>query len=299
VSRALLVLVLANCLLASPPVRGGPAEEAPAAYAKGQRLYREKRYVGAVAAFERAYRLMPHFRVQCSIARCYQNLNRMLEAARHYRRCLEEGAAKTKGMAERVRNSLAEVEAQITWIRVQGRRKGGTIYVDGEAAGETPNRVPLDPGLHVVEVRRPGARAARVKIRTLGGEERELTLEPTGLAETSKEPEPEPPPIVRRSKRRRVSQVWFWTAVGVTAALAVAVAVLGSQTAGLREDFDADPTDEAADRFYARRRLTNAFVVAAGVAAAGTTTLFFFTDFGGGESDGGPRALVLGVRGAF
>ena len=81
------------------------APEASRAFAKGTQLFKERKFVNAVAAFELAYRLRPHFMVQCSIARCYQNMNDMLKAAEHYQRCLDEGG-KDAAMGERVKASL-------------------------------------------------------------------------------------------------------------------------------------------------------------------------------------------------
>jgi hypothetical protein len=302
---AVLLLVI-GWLAAPAPAAADVAREAAAAYARGQKLFKEHKFVGAIATFERAYELKPHFYVQCIIARCYQNLNNMVKSAAHYRRCLDEGAARD-AMAQRVTTSMKAVQAQITWVKVVSPGRGGTIHLDGVAMGEAPRRIAINPGRHVIEVRREGARPASAKLNTVGGEEREISLVPTdpNPAQTlvPDEVEQDEPVVTDRPSRRGLSQVWFWSAVGLTAALAVATAILGAQTAGLRSDFDDDPTQAIADEFYARRRLTNVFLGLAAAAAASGTVLYFFTDFGG--SDGGrgdaERALLVGagLRGSF
>lgn len=305
-ARRVAVLVLVIGWLAAPsPAGADAAKEAAAAYAMGQKLFKEHKFVGAIAAFERAYKLKPHFYVQCIIARCYQNLNNMVKSTEHYQRCLDEGAARD-AMAARVTTSMKAVQAQITWVKVVSPGKGGTIHLDGAAAGEAPRRIAINPGRHVIEVRRRGAQPASVTLNTVGGEEREISLVPTdpNPAGTAVPDEVKDEPVVTdKPSRRRLSQVWFWGAVGLTAAFAVATAILGAQTAGLRSDFDADPTQEIADRFYERRRLTNVFLGLAAAAAASGTVLYFFTDFGGSDEQGAAaeHALLVGagLRGTF
>jgi hypothetical protein len=279
------------------------ASEASRAFAKASQLFKERKFVNAVAAFELAYRLRPHFMVQCSIARCYQNMNDMLKAAEHYQRCLDEGAKET-AMAKRVQASLKSVKAQITWIDVQSPGKGGTIYVGGKARGEAPRKIGINPGTHVIEVRRPGAETASSTIKTLGGEERELVLVPLDLKPTGEElPDKQPQPEDEPPGRRRLSQVWFWTGVGVTAALAIVTTVMGVQTLNARTDYNDNPTQEGADTFDQRRLLTNVFLGLTVAAAGGTTALYFFTDFGGRREQrvGDEQAMTLGVglRGTF
>lgn len=284
------------------------AKEASSAFAEASKLYKERRYVNAIEAFERAYELRPHFMVQCSIARCHENLSNVVKAARHYQRCLDEGAAKAK-MAVKVQASLQAAEARITWLKVGSPGKGGTIHVDGEQAGAAPGRVPLNPGKHVIEVRREGARPDSTTVQTLGGEQLDITLTPQDLVTPDPQREvvakPEPPPK-RAPSRRRLPQYWFWGAAGATVVLAVVGTVLGVQTLGLRSDYEADPTEGGYNDFVSRRLATNLVWAATALAAGGSTLLFFYTDFGWMKKDTEARApggdnvvLGLGLRGTF
>jgi hypothetical protein len=304
-------IVAATLILVQPALAqqgaGVDQSEAAKAFAKGTELLNQHKYIGAIEAYQLAYRIRPHFFVQCSIARCYQNLNDMVKAAEHYQRCLDEGASK-KPMAARVSASLKAVSAQITWMMVRSPGKGGTIYVDGREAGQAPRKVAINPGSHVIEVRRTGAKPATSRVKTLGGEERELTLVPLELDMASgpgggdKQPTPSPrePPSTSRAG---LSPLWFWSGVGLTGALAIVTTVLGVQTLGLRSDYNEDPTEQGADDFDQRRMLTNVFLGLTAAAAAGSTLLFFYTDFGSKrETDAGDTEALrvgVGLRGTF
>jgi hypothetical protein len=274
------------------------------AFAEGKRLFDARKYIDAIATFKEAYRLRPHFMVQCSIARCHEHLSNVIQAAEHYRRCLQEGADKTD-MVGRLRSSLQEVEARITWVEVSSPGAGGTIFVDGNPAGPAPKRVAINPGKHVLEVRRDGARPARQSISTLGGEKLSLALTPmpievSKVQEVGEAQRAERTPTLKQEQepsRRRLSQVWFWSATGATAALAVVSIVLGVQTLGARSDYESDPTEGGYNSFVEKRLATNICWALTAAAAGGTTVLFFYTDFGGrqDEDDQGKRSSSFGV----
>jgi hypothetical protein len=297
-TRFALVAVL---LLAPEPAaraEGKEGGDAAAAFAQGKKLFESRDFIGAIARFEKAYRARPHHAVLCSIARCYENLNRAIKAVEHYRRCLAEGASATP-MAIKIQNSLRENEARITWVEVRSPGRGGEIFVDGRAAGEVPAKLALDPGSHVLEVRRAGARPASATVDTLGGEQRTLTLAPEELREAMAAPAVSRPAEPQKTSRRRVSRAWFWSAVGLTAVCAVGAIVTGALTLKQRSDYEATPTREGKDAFLERRLATNILWGVAGAAAATGTVLFFFTDFGGRAAPGERAALGVGVRGAF
>ena len=263
-SRVLGVLLAAVAMAAAIPWGGTARAQnevaARQAFSSGKELYRSRRYVEAIAAFERAYELRPHHMVQCSIARCHENLNQPIEALRHFKRCLKEGSPKNR-LAADLKKSIAAMEAQICQVEVSSTGKGGTVFVDGKESGAAPRTVSLNPGSHVIEVRRPGAKPASATIRVFGGERRAFALVPVDLAPKADTSARTPRSANKvPAKRRGLSRAWFLTATAVTAGLAVATTVLGAQTLGLRSDFDRDPTRGAADAFYSQRRLTNVFL---------------------------------------
>jgi hypothetical protein len=311
--RSLALLLLALSALPTPLRAERPAwVRAARAFAQARRLFEARRYVRAAAAFEEAYRLRPHFLVLCSVARCHENMSNMVQAAAYYRRCLDGGAARTR-LGPRIRASLASVERQVSWILVSTPDPGGAVvlgdgelghlsaagdmvFIDGKKVGPAPGRYPVNPGRHVVEVRRAGARAASHTLTTLGGEDHAIRLAPLDI---TRQPEPEvlATTIRDRPRRRRrgLGQTWFWVAAAATAALATTTAVLGAQTLDKRSSYEAQPTRQGYDSFTRHRTLTNVFGAVTAAAGGGTILLYFFTDFHG-EREEGPRVSSIGVN---
>jgi hypothetical protein len=280
----------------------GENDLASEAFARGKKLFEQRRYVNAIAAFKEAYRVRPHFIVQCSIARAYENLSNVVKAAEHYRRCLEEGAKDNEAMAGKVRASLAAVEERITWVEINSPGKGGKVYVDGQPVGTAPQRVPFNPGQHVVEVRRKGAQTASTTVQTLGGETKTIKLVPKDEAAPATQAVANVRPEPAGPERRKLAPLWFWSAVGLTGALAVVTTVLGIQTLGARSDYEDEPTESGLDRFKDYRLATNVMVGLTAAAAGGTAVLFFYTDFSSKERAGDGRQAMtvgLGIRGTF
>jgi len=275
-------------------------EKARKAYREGTELYTQTKYVAAIEAFEKAYQLKANYRVHCSIAMCYQSMGQPVEAAERYQRCLAEGGAKSSA-AKDIQASLRQVEGMITHVDVSSPGEGGTVYLDGEARGPAPQRLSVNPGSHVVEVRREDAIPAKETFKTVGGEEKVLSLVPTPRPEVAvkvTEPLKEEPP-----SRRRLRSYWFWASAGLSLALATTAAVLGAQTWGLREDYLDEKTEAAYNRFLDRRLMTNIFAFSAVAAAGGATVLFFYTDFGGKSKerpvDQREAMFGVGLQGTF
>ncbi len=104
VVAALLVTVGVSPVEARSKTAGARAQAA-----KGSRLFQQGKNDQAITAFQAAYDLKPHYLMQCNIARCHESSGRHTEAARHYRRCLDEGGDRAP-VAGEVRKALAEAE---------------------------------------------------------------------------------------------------------------------------------------------------------------------------------------------
>lgn len=319
-SRTLIALLLLAFFLAAIPADARrrrrrhrhkkPLTPAAKVYAEGKTMFKAKDYVGALEAFEKAHELRPHFLVQCNIARCYERLGRMVQAAEHYRRCLTDGAGKTR-QARKIKRALKQVESRVTWIEVESPGEGGTVYVNGQEMGPTGMPISVNPGTAVVEVRRKGATPAQTTVKARGGKTIKLTLIPKTIAVARPPPGPDPPDKPRPDKpvepeRKGLSQVWFWIGAAVTVALTLTYVITGAQALRLKSDYEESPTRDGYNDAIARRTLSNVFFGLAGAAAGTTTVLFFFTDFGG-ASKGKERApdlddevvFGLGLRGTF
>ena len=287
-------LIAGASIIAGSAARGeeqSVTRGAEQAFAKGTELFKQRDYLGAIEAFEEAYRLRPHFMVQCNIARCREWSGDFVGAAENYRRCLDEGARGTKE-GESAEASLNEVQGKITWLKVQSPAPGGTIYVDGRAVGPTPGNVGVNPGTRVVEVRRPNATPATVTIKTHGGEHRTLTLAPIDLKQVT------PPASGPTTKRKRLRPVWFWATAATTVALAATAMGLGIATLKARDDFEGSPTEDGYQKAVNLRLATNVMWGLTAAAAGASTALFFYTDFSRARFRDA-MAVSLGVGGRF
>jgi len=303
---SLLIMVFAaigqpaRAQTAPPPAEGAPSTATPAklAFGEGVRLFNEEDFVGATAAFERAYKLRPHYYVQCNIARSYEQRAEAIKAARHYRRCLDEGAKQSASAAE-VRASLRRMERQIAWILVRSPRRAGELVVDGRRRGATPGRVAVNPGAHVVEVRWRGASSVSRSVSLRGGERRRLVLNPTGAVSSRVTPSSLVKRMKRPPRRRGISQWWFWSGVVVTAALTATAIAQSVETLRRAETYQESPDPHNYDRAKQTRLLANIFWGGAIAAAGTTTTLFFFTDFNTRQRERRVAVYGLGLRGSF
>jgi hypothetical protein len=294
-------VILLSCSLAR--AQDDKATSAARAFDRGQQLFEKRAYVSAITEFELAYRLKPHYAVQCSIAQSNNRLGRVVEAAKRYRRCLKEGGEATP-RAARIQRKLKAAEARIVWVDVLSPGDGGTIYVDGLVVGLTPRRLPLNPGKHVVVVRRVGALPATTTIHTQAGEKRTVSLLPSNRPPKSSGATSRPvSDAPKRPTRRGLSSVWFWSSAALTIALTGAAIGFGVRTYQLHSDYEGSPTKDGYDSFVNNRLITNVFSGLAMAAAGGTTLLYFYTDFSGrgkGRQDSNPAvSAVVGVQGVF
>jgi len=273
------------------------------AYREGSALSIEGDFAGAMRLYKKAYKLEPNFRIQCSIALCYEQLKQPVEAAARYKRCLGEGGDKAS-FAKEIKASLEKAHKRIGLIEVTSPGEGGTVYVDGKPRGQAPQQVAVNPGSYAIEVRRPRATAATTTIKIEAGEIKEVSLVPTAevMPTVVETPKPEPSPAPKPS-RRRVPSYWFWASAGLSVALAVVAVALGGTAWSLREDYFSNPSPDSYQAVKDRQLVTNVFAFSAGAVAAGTAVLFFFTDFAGRsrakEAETETSMYGLGLRGTF
>jgi hypothetical protein len=313
------LLLVSLVFAATATTAAAAAADTPAkrAFGEGVRLFNAEDFVGATAAFERAYKLRPHHHVQCNITRCYEQRANVIKAARHYRRCLDEGAKRSASAAE-VQASLLRMERQIAWLLVHSPKRRGAIVVDGRRCGATPRRVPVDPGVHVVEVRWRAARSASRTVSVRGGQRLRVLLQPSAAVPSRLTPSPAavrkrralatvptklvPGPAKRApgpAKRKGISQWWFWSGVVLTAALTATAIVQSVETMDRVEAYEARPDTGSYDRAKRTRLLANLFWGGAVAAAGAATTLFFFTDFSTGQRERRVAVYGVGLRGSF
>jgi tetratricopeptide (TPR) repeat protein len=89
---------------------------------KGSALFERRDYAGAIRAFRRAHELVPHHLTQCNLARCHELRGEHALAARHYRRCLDEGGRGTPAEGP-ARRGLASAKRKAAAARHEERAR--------------------------------------------------------------------------------------------------------------------------------------------------------------------------------
>ena len=191
-------------------------------------MFEDGDYGLALIEFERAYALVPDYRVLYNIAQVNIQLGRYAKA----RHALEEYVAKAgenlpESRVEGVKADMKMLAARTARLTVT-TTAGAEIFLNDTIVGTAPLSEPLlvDAGEHRVELRKPGFTSRFQQVKLAGGDVGSVSLE---LVEEPKQRtvivERDQGPTVREE---RPSWLWAsWTATGVLAAGAVVTGVFG------------------------------------------------------------------------
>ncbi|NMC69108.1 MAG: tetratricopeptide repeat protein [Myxococcales bacterium] len=171
--------------------------EASRSFEIGMRLMEEQNWAGALAAFQRAYDLAPHYAVLFNIGYCQKQLQRYPEALEAFQRYLSEGGDRIRPEKRaEAEQAIADLQIFLSRVRIVVSVDGAQVFVDGVPRGTSPLAEPLvlGAGHHVVEARAAEHRDARAEFDLGGAEEREVTLALERLVAVAPPPPVEPPP---------------------------------------------------------------------------------------------------------
>lgn len=305
-TRPLFWVLLAGCLCTTEAALAQPSEQdierAGTLFAQGIERFHAKDYTGALAAFQRAYRTAPDYRVLYNIGSTSLLLDDQATALNAFQRYLSEGGDRVPAARRKqIEAHLRRLEQQVVRLRITTNVTGATIWIDGEEVGQTPlsEVLTVSPGQHELVARKDDLPPTRQVFNASPGERHalHLTLVPQPRRGG---PEPSPPSPDQPPGRRWTG---LWISAGVTGLLAVTAGVLGALTLQASDALDhelaqypASP-DAVEDARQNTRRLslsTDA-LLGASVLAAGVTLYFLI---GGGwseakESSAAPAGVQL------
>ncbi len=280
----------------APPVTAEPTaeakKEAAERFGRGLSFYEDGDYGLALIEFERAYQLVPDYRVLYNIGQVSIQLSRSAQALRALKQYLEEGGQSLgQERVESVNRDLEMLEARTAHLTIKGT-EGAEVLIDDESLGTLPLEGPLlvDAGRHRLEVKRDGYRPYGERLTLAGAEDREITVElekkpkavPLVAAprpETSPQPTPAigvdaPPPPVRRVPWTIIG----WSTTGVLASGAIVSGIVGlnatSQLKELRGKPDTSRSELDDQAQTAKSWLTAADILGAAAIAAGGVSLY-------------------------
>lgn len=172
--RTLIALVTAVLLMAQS-AHADDREDARKAFAEGQAADKAEDWQSAIEHYQRANDLMPHHFALYNIARDYERLGQLREAAVWYTRYVE--AAPPSGDRDKVQKLLGEIKLRPAKLTVKSTPPGARVTIDGQKVGVTPFTAPIRGGGHRVAVELDGQRDERDVALEYGEPETvELTL---------------------------------------------------------------------------------------------------------------------------
>lgn len=171
---AMVVLLLSAASAYAQPAPPDEAQKARAAelLAEGNRKFDQALFAEALATFEAAYQAYPSPKLHFSIAQTQYELDRPLEALRHYEQFItlvaERELPKPWAIAaERV----YQLQGRVASITLQCNPAGATVSLDGVALGTAPlaTAVRVMPGKHVLLVDKAGFERRVVELELAAG----------------------------------------------------------------------------------------------------------------------------------
>lgn len=281
---------------AATPPQPTPAqrETARTSYGHGQELFRAGSFAEAQAQFEAAFEAIPNPVVLLSIAECQERQNLVVDAVATLERYLTLRADAPDRAA--VETRIAGLRARPATLAVASTPPGAAISVDGQDTGRTtPAEVTVAPGDHTIGLTLAGHEAGSQQVSVTFGARQDVSAELTASAagpseddvfggggqeggEGEGEGEPAPPPPSHGVG------AGVWIAAGVGGAALVAGTVLGFLALDKQSEFNAMPTQAAADD---GKTLALFADVGFGIAAAGiiTAIVLYATSDAASEDD--------------
>lgn len=292
-------------------------DHAQAAFDEGLAAMKAERFDVGCPKLAESYRLDPLPGALFTLAECEVRWNRVLSALRHYETYLDRfekmGAderARQRGRDKVAMSQAAALRPRVPRIIVRidgGVPPGGSVSVDGKllAASAVGVPVPVDPGDHVVVLRRPGAADESSRVTVEVGTERVVALRGGAVADATPLEET---PRDATSASRPPRTGWILLGVG-------AVALVGGGVSSLvalqnKSDVDAHCLDRVCDAqglAAVDRARTWGWVgtglLGVGVASAAIGGVVLLTSGSKRETRlglaPGPQSLGLTMRGRF
>jgi hypothetical protein len=232
IGAAALTLYFATTPGAASPA-GSPVaqdEAAQQAFRAGVDAARQEQWIEARTSFEKAYALSPRPVVLINLAGAQARTGRLTEAAKNYRRILEdESSPETVPFRRAAADVLPPLEARIPHVRLRpsGLSPTDVIEIDGETvqAEAVGDGHPLDPGEHTLVVKHDGAERARVLFTLTERELRYIALPLPVLVQSAASPAgvivglsndgTQAPGVHVSAERPWWKSPWTWTTVAV------------------------------------------------------------------------------------
>ncbi len=259
--QLLVPIIVSLAVIAPGVVRADEKDVAREKFKEGVALVERADYINALTRFEESYRLYPNGTSLINIAMCLKELDRYVKSITAFERFLDEyGPTADPDRKEKAAAAIAEMEKLIGSLHITGAPDGAEIVVDGRSRGQMPLEEPLalDPGEHMVELKRDGYDSLNTSVSIASGEQTavEAALVPIEPMNRSMVEPAAPPPDRPASPGVRppdAKRVWLLgTGIAATGLGAIAGAIgIGFTVKGYRDYTAGNDLLEQADEAWA------------------------------------------------
>lgn len=271
--------------LATRPAWADDTARAEQSFREARSAYDRGDFTAAAAGFEQAavYRAHPALLLNASAA--WEMAGDLPRAASACDRALAFPDA-SEDIRARARTMLEQLEPRIATLSIAGP-SDFRVRLDAAAPAPVPARLRLHPGAHDLEELRPDGTTVKRPLQLAAGASMEIVLGATAPAET---PEAIARPASPRGGRRvPATSIVAW---GVGAAALGTMAVFGVRAVSAKDRFDASPSYDARDDFYANRTAANvALGIGLAAIAAGVVLYFIAPTHGSAGARARPASM--------
>lgn len=242
-------------------------------FERGLQLYNDAEYRLALIEFERAYQLVPNFRVQYNIAQVSIQIGRYARAVHALENYLEQGGEQiSPERRAQVESDLKMLAGRTARVSITANVEGAEILLDDSVVATAPlaDKLLIDAGEHRLTVRLRGYQPRSEQVTLAGGDDVELAFE---LVPVKKE---EPVVIVKEVEKGGPADAGIredefpyatvgWIATGTFAAGAVVSGIVGltakDELDSLSQpQLDQDPEQVARERDAAKKKARSWFI---------------------------------------
>jgi hypothetical protein len=155
-----------------------PEEQSADLKRKGDALFMQRDFVGALKAYEQAYALSPNPALLYNRGRALQSLARFPEALDALEQFGQQADAALKAKVSGLSDLMADIAAKVATVDVRCNVPGGRILLGGHEVGTTPLAKPLrvNAGKTTLEVLADGYFPYRKDVDLAGGRKTDLAV---------------------------------------------------------------------------------------------------------------------------
>jgi hypothetical protein len=205
--------------------------EAKQRFDRGFELYDEGEYPLALIEFNRAYALVPNYRVLYNIGQVCIQLGQYANALRALKDYRQKGGEDlSQERREAVARDLQMLERRTAFLLITTNVPGAEVLLDDVFVGKTPLDPALlvDAGEHRITVRRDGYQPRTSRVTLAGGDEQTLALT------LDVQPEDKTTIVLRDRPEQDNTQTLIiagWVSTGALAAGAIVTGLMGASEA--------------------------------------------------------------------